>query len=305
MVLGYPAVRGPTPVHGFATWRAPLGFPASRRCLRCSVPRVPSVAVGGTELHYERRGTGPALLLIQGLGGNSLHWGEPFLSALEQDFELLLYDHRGVGRSAPLEGAVTVPGLAADALALLDALELPEAHVLGISLGGMVAQELALAAPQRISTLTLGCTSCGGTQSKPTAPEVVQRLTAAVLSRDRERMLRTGFELAVSRAYASEPAHCAAFAAAAGQFPASVSVLLAQQAALEAHDTYARLRGLRVRTLVIHGSADELLAPINGDLVASLIPGARLELLHRVGHLFFWEEPQRSAELVRAFALSA
>ncbi len=132
--------------------------------------------------------------------------------------------------------------------------------MLGISLGGMVAQELALAAPQRVSTLTLGCTSCGGTQSKPTAPEVVQRLTAAVLSRDRERMLRTGFELVVSRAYASEPAHYAAFAAAAGQYPASVSVLLAQQAAIEAHDTYARLRGLRVPTLVIHGSADELLA---------------------------------------------
>ena len=279
--------------------------PADWRRLRCSVRRVPSVAVGATELHYERRGTGPPLLLIQGLGGNSLHWGEPFLCALEQDFELLLYDHRGVGRSAALEGAVTVPGLAADALALLDALALPEAHVLGTSLGGMVAQELALAAPQRVSTLTLGCTSCGGTQSKPTAPEVVQRLTAAVLSRDRERMLRTGFELVVSRAYASEPAHYAAFAAAAGQYPASVSVLLAQQAALEAHDTYARLRRLRVPTLVIHGSADELLAAINSDLVASLIPDARLELLDGLGHLFFWEEPQRSAELVRAFALSA
>jgi len=266
---------------------------------------VPSVAVGGTELQYERRGTGPALLLIQGLGGNSLHWGEPFLAALEQHFELLLYDHRGVGRSAPWDGAVTVPGLAADALGLLDALALAEAHVLGISLGGMVAQELALAAPRRVGTLTLGCTSCGGTQSKPTAPEVVQRLTAAVLSRDRERMLRTGFELVVSRGYASEPAHYAAFAAAAGQFPASVSALLAQQAALEAHDTYARLRGLQVPALVIHGSADELLSPINGDLVASLIPGARLELLDGVGHLFFWEEPQRSAELVRAFALSA
>jgi 3-oxoadipate enol-lactonase len=274
-------------------------------CLRCSVRHVPSVAVAGTELHYERRGTGPPLLLIQGLGGNSLHWGEPFLSALEQDFELLLYDHRGVGRSALLEGAVTVPGLAADALGLLDALAVPEAHVLGISLGGMVAQELALAAPQRVSSLTLGCTSCGGTQSKPTAPAVVQRLTAAVLSRDRERMLRTGFELVVSRAHASEPAHYAAFAAAAGQYPASVPVLLAQQAALEAHDTYAPLRGLHVPALVVHGSADELLAPINGDLVASLIPGARLELLDGVGHLFFWEEPQRSAELVRAFALSA
>jgi pimeloyl-ACP methyl ester carboxylesterase len=266
---------------------------------------VPRLGVAGTELQYERRGTGPPLLLAQGLGAHSLHWGEPFLAALEGDFELVLYDHRGVGRSAALAGDLAVPGLAADALALLDALELADAHVLGVSMGGMVAQELALMAAPRVRTLTLGCTSCGGTQSKPTAPEVVQRLTAAVLSRDRERMLRTGFELVVSRAYASDPAHYAAFVAAANEFPASVPVLLAQKAAVEAHDTYARLRGLQMPTLVIHGSADDVLAAINGDLVASLIPGARLELLDGVGHLFFWEQPQRSAELVRAFALGA
>jgi pimeloyl-ACP methyl ester carboxylesterase len=266
---------------------------------------VPRVDVAGTELQYVRRGTGPPLLLIQGLGAHSLHWGEPFLAALERDFELLVYDHRGVGRSAALEGDLAIPVLAADALALLDALELADAHVLGVSMGGMVAQELALMAAPRVRTLTLGCTTCGGTQSKPTAAEVVQRLTAAVLSRDRERMLRTGFELVVSPAYASEPAHYAAFAAAAKQFPASVPVLFAQKAAFDAHDAYARLRGLQVPTLVIHGSADELLAAINGELVASLIPGARLELLDGVGHLFFWEQPQRSAELVRAFARGA
>ncbi|MGH2944022.1 MAG: alpha/beta fold hydrolase [Solirubrobacteraceae bacterium] len=266
---------------------------------------MPRVAVAGTELQYERRGTGAPLLLIQGLGGNSTHWGEPFLAALERDFELVLYDHRGMGRSAPQQGAVTVGSLAEDALALLDALGLADAHVLGISLGGMVAQELALAAGRRVRTLTLGCTSCGGTQSRPTAAEVVQRLTAAALSRDRERLLRTGFELVVSSAYASEPAHYAAFAAAAERFPATIPALLAQQAALQGHDAYARLRGIRVPTLVIHGSDDQLLAPINGDLVASLIPGARLELLHGVGHLFFWEQPERSAELVREFALSA
>jgi pimeloyl-ACP methyl ester carboxylesterase len=82
-------------------------------------------------------------------------------------------------------------------------------------------------------------------------------------------------------------------------------VLFAQKGAADGHDAYARLRGLRVPTLVIHGTADQLLAPINGDLVASLIPGARLELLEGVGHLFFWEQPQRSAELVRGFALDA
>jgi len=101
------------------------------------------------------------------------------------------------------------------------------------------------------------------------------------------------------------PEHYAQFVAAAEQYPASLPILLAQKGAADRHDTYARLRGLRVPTLVIHGTADELLASINGDLVASLIPGARLELLEGVGHLFFWEQPQRAAELVRGFALDA
>ena len=261
------------------------------------------MAVAGSELEYERRGTGPPLLLIQGMGANATHWGEPFLRALERDFELLLYDHRGIGRSAPWGGDLTVTGLAADALALLDATAIADAHVLGISMGGMVAQELALTAPNRVRTLTLGCTSCGGTQSKSTPSEVIQRLTAAVLSRDQALMLRTGFEIVVSPSYAASEQHYAEFAEAARNHQPGLSILMAQKAAAEAHDTYARLRALRVPTLVIHGTADAVLEAINGDLVASLIPGARLELLERVGHLFFWEEPERSAELVRRFAL--
>jgi len=260
------------------------------------------VAVDSTELQYERRGAGPPLLLVQGMGANSLHWGEPFLTALERDFEFMLYDHRGAGRSAPLVGDLTIAGLAADALGLLDALAIEDAHVLGVSMGGMVAQDLALAAPARIRTLTLGCTSCGGTQSRPTSRHVVQRLTAAVLSRDFDRVLRTAFELVVSPAHAAEPAHYADFAAAK-HHPPSLPLLMEQKIAVEAHDRYARLRAIRAPTLVIHGTADELLAPVNGDLVASLIPGARLELLEGVGHLFFWEQPERTAQLVREFAL--
>ena len=116
-------------------------------------------------------------------------------------------------------------------------------------------------------------------------------------------MVRTGFELVVSRAYASEPSHHEAFVAAANDLPPTIALLLAQKAALDAHDAFAGLRGIAVPTLVIHGTADELLAPINGELVASLIPGAELELLEGAGHLFFWEQPQRTAELIREFAL--
>lgn len=267
---------------------------------------MPLLDVAATQLHYERRGEGAPMLLVHGLGGHSGHWGEPFLGALQRDFELIVYDHRGIGRSADLGGVdVSTASLAADALALLDALEVPAAHVLGFSMGGMVAQELALRAPERVSTLTLGATSAGGSQSKPTSGEVVQALTAAVLSGDRERVLQTGFGLVVSPAFAADPAHVAAFGEVARSYPAELSLLMAQQAAVVAHDAYGRLRELRVPTLVVHGTADRMLEHINGDLIASLVPGARLELLEGVGHLFYWEQPERSAALVADNALGS
>ena len=264
------------------------------------MPRLP---VAATELHCERRGRGEPLVLIQGLGAHSLHWGEPFLSALERDFELIVFDNRGAGRSAPLSGDFTVADLAGDALALLDALRIERAHVLGFSLGGMIAQELALGAPQRLRTLTLGATSPGGTQARPTAPEVVQELTAAVLSGDSERMLRTGYEIVVSPQFAADPANYAAFGEAARRHPAELELVMAQYAALNGHDVFGRLRGLQLPTLVIHGTADRMLDAVNGDLIASLVPGARLELLEGVGHLFFLEAPQRAARLIREHAL--
>jgi 3-oxoadipate enol-lactonase len=260
------------------------------------------VPVAGSELHVERRGDGEPLLLIQGLGGNSGQWGEPFLAELVRDFELIIYDHRGVGRSGPLSGDLTIAGLATDAVALLDALAIERAHVFGFSMGGMVAQELALSDGDRVTTLTLAGSSCGGTQSRPTSSEVVQTLTAAVLSGDRERVLRTGYELVVSTAFAADAANYAAFAAVARDHPATIQVLMDQQAAIVSHDAYGRLRGLRAPTLVIHGSEDQMLACVNGELLASLIPGARFELLDGVGHLSFWERPEHVARLVREHA---
>jgi pimeloyl-ACP methyl ester carboxylesterase len=177
--------------------------------------------------------------------------------------------------------------------------------VLGISMGGMVAQELALSAPGRIATLTLAGTSCGGTQSKPTSGEVVQALTAAVLSGDRERVLKTGYGLLFSTAFTADGANYEPFARAARHQPANLHVLMDQQAAIVGHDTYARLRGLRVPTLVVHGTEDQMLSAINGDLIASLIPDARLELLHGTGHLVFWEQPEPVARLVREHAARA
>jgi 3-oxoadipate enol-lactonase len=261
--------------------------------------------VGEVELDYERSGSGPPLLLIMGMSGTALHWGEPFLEPLRRDFEVIVYDHRGVGASSRLDGPVTIREMAADAAGLLEALEVDSAHVMGISMGGMIAQELALAHPERVRTLMLGCTYCGGEGSVLTSQDVLQRLTEAMTSGDRERALRVGFEVNVSATYASDEAAYARFLQIAERRAVAVPVVLAQMQACLAHDTNERLPGIAMPTLVMHGTEDQLLPVENGRLIASRIPGSQLEIFEGAGHLFIWERPERSAELVRGHAAVA
>jgi pimeloyl-ACP methyl ester carboxylesterase len=260
------------------------------------------VGVGDIVLDCERSGAGPPLLLIMGMSGTALHWGEPFLQALRGDFEVIAYDHRGVGASSRLDAPVTISQMAQDAAGLLAALGIEDAHVVGISMGGMIAQELALAAPERVRTLTLGCTYCGGEGSSLASPEVVRRLGETMMSGDRERALRTAWEVNVSPAMAADDAAYASFLDIAHRRPVAVPVIMAQMQACANHDTSTRLPQVRTPTLVVHGTLDEMLPVDNARRIASLIPAARLEIFDGVGHLFFWERPQQSAELVRSHA---
>ncbi|MCW2986063.1 MAG: alpha/beta fold hydrolase [Conexibacter sp.] len=263
------------------------------------------LTVGGRRLFHQRRGAGEPLLLIQGMSGTHLAWGEPFTADLERDFDVVAYDHRGIGRSDRVDEPFTIAELAEDASGVLDELGWDTAHVLGISMGGMVAQELALRHPGRIRTLTLGCTYCGGAGSALAPQSTLERLSAGMMSGDRELAIRTGFEVNVSAAFAAVDANYDAFRAMAKSLPAPVPVIMLQMQAIAGHDTSARLPSLELPTLVIHGDEDLMLPVANGRLIASLIPGARLEVLEGIGHMFWWEQPARSAELVRAHALAA
>ncbi len=173
--------------------------------------------------------------------------------------------------------------------------------MLGISLGGMVAQELALTNPERIRSLTLGCTYCGGEGSALSAEgsgseslKEGPRATANVLFAPpgRPTCLR-----------ASRPTPAWACFLEVGLAGAvALAVIMEQGRAIVEHDTSARLHEIALPTLVIHGTLDEMIPVQNGPMIAGLIPGARLEIFDDVGHLFYWERPERSAELIRAHA---
>jgi pimeloyl-ACP methyl ester carboxylesterase len=266
---------------------------------------MPKVEVAGREFHYERGGSGEPLLLIQGMSGTHVSWGEPFKGALEESFDVVAFDNRGIGLSGPVDGPFTIVEMAEDTAALLGELGLESAHVVGISMGGMIAQELALAEPGMLRSLTLGCTYCGGPGSQLMPEENLQKLVAGMASGDRDKAIRAGYEVNLSPAFRTDEGTYVAFHEMATSVPAAKATIELQAQAIFGHDTSGRLGEISVPTLIVHGTDDGVLPFPNGELIASLMPAARFEILEDVGHMFWWEQPQRSAELIREHALAA
>jgi pimeloyl-ACP methyl ester carboxylesterase len=260
---------------------------------------MPLVQAGDVELSYERSGAGPPLLMIMGLSGTYSHWDAGFLTELRRDFELIVYDHRGVGASSRVADPFTMPDLARDAARLLGALEIPDCHVLGFSMGGMVAQELALEYRHLVRTLMLASTYCGGVDSQQARRETLARLGAPVARGDREGAIQVAWEVNVTPGFSHDEEAHSRFMEIGRNRRVAVPVLTAQLGAIAAHDTSERLSSLKIPTLVVHGSADQMVPVENGYMIARLIPDAQLEILEGAGHLFFWEAPARAAELVR------
>jgi 3-oxoadipate enol-lactonase len=257
---------------------------------------------GEIELSYDRAGEGPPLLLIMGMSGTKHHWGESLLEQLQRDFDTIVYDHRDAGDSTRTGRPFTIADLAEDAAGLLAALDLDSAHVMGISMGGMIAQELTLAHPDRLRSLTLGCTYCGGEGSVLASESVMQKLAEAMVSGDRERAIRASWEVNVSPSFAANEDAWVRFRATGMRYGLPVEVIMRQMQAIAGHDTSTRLPGVGAPTLVVHGTLDELLPVRNGHMIAALVPDSRLEIFEGVGHMFFLEQPERTAELVREHA---
>jgi 3-oxoadipate enol-lactonase len=260
--------------------------------------RVERASSDGVELAYEVVGAGPRVLLIQGLGYGGRGFG-PTVDRLAEDFTVALFDNRGFGASDVPPGPYSVAQLAGDALAVLDAAGFERAHVVGASLGGMVAQELALARPDRIDRLVLACTTPGGARSYAMPARTIALMGQVplldpdvALRRLVENSLGDPLPELVERVLAYRRAH-----------PPDVAGWTAQAAAGALHDALDRVARIQAPTLVVTGTADAVVDPRNSRLLADRIPGARLEQLDGCGHLLFWERPQEFAELVRGFLL--
>ena len=243
------------------------------------------------KIAWERHGAGPPLLLIHGLGYARWGW-EPVVEPLARSFDTILFDNRGIGESDAPPGPYTAAGMAADAVQVLDEAGVERANVVGTSLGGMIAQELALGYPQRVDKLVLACTTPGGPQAFPMPQRTVELMQARATLREyvqnalepdpRPELVERILAYRERTAQGFEP--WAAQAAAGATF--------------DAHD---RLGSLTAPTLVQHGEGDVVVDPRNADLLAAAIRGARTSMYAGCGHLFMWQEPERFVSELEEF----
>ena len=223
-----------------------------------------------------------------GLGMNATGWWRtvPVLS----EFRVIAFDNRGVGRSEKPAGPYTVAELADDAVSVLDAAGVEAAHVYGISLGGMIAQEVALRHPSRVRALVLGATTAGGANLVPASEDVnaFVRLRAQMTA---EHAVWASVPINYSKRTRLEGGdRIAEDIAQRLRFPVEPEYYSAQLAAAHSHD--AAVQDIRAPTLVVHGDEDVLIPPANGERLAALIPGAELSMWPGAAHLYFTDEPE-------------
>lgn len=266
------------------------------------MPTIRVHPVGGRPLnmYYEEHGEGEPLVLIRGLGRSIRYW-EPALPAFCAHFRTIVFDNRGVGRTDSPFGLYSTQQMAGDTAALMQAIGLERAHVFGISLGGMIAQELALRHRSRVRRLVLAATRPGGSVSLPTPRSTVRRLArAATLPLSRANQVHA--ELTLSPSFVRENDWIVPkWDAWAQADPNKKRGRVGQVAAATGHDAWERLPHLKAQTLVVTGDLDLMIPKENSSLLAERIPGARLRTLRGAAHDLSTERPEELADLVADF----
>ncbi|MGH7324324.1 MAG: alpha/beta fold hydrolase [Candidatus Rokuibacteriota bacterium] len=251
---------------------------------------MPKVRVGDIELFYVEAGQGEPVVLIMGFGGDHLAWGFQFQTFAER-YRVIAFDNRGAGQTDSPDHPYTTRLMAEDTAGLMDALGIAQAHVVGVSMGGMIAQELALNHPARVRTLHLGCTL-----ARPDA--YMKALIAAWrevrVNVSREAALRSfGLWLFAPATYSERPEFVELIFqnALANPYPQTLTGFVRQGDAIAGHDTLDRLHALRCPTLVSVAEEDILVPPRFSRELAGRIPGAKLQMVPGAGHVYFWEQP--------------
>ncbi len=245
-------------------------------------------------LACELTGSGFPLILVMGYGGTKELWDPAFIAALAQHYQVLTFDNRGSGASSMPTTAVTMQAFAADIAALMDHYGWPQAHIVGVSMGGMIAQQFAVDHPGRVARLVLGATTCKAS--------LIRKQLGLVGLLLLPHWPRLGVRALVSAGFAKRHPHALGrLVAYIRTHPASPVAARQQSLAINRFDVEARLRGLTLPVLVITGTDDRIINYENSLHLQGLIRGSQLTLLQGAGHLFPLEQPEATTHAILGF----
>lgn len=259
---------------------------------------------GRTRLYWESAGTGDPVLLIHGLGLSGGAWWRT-VEALAPKMRVITFDHRGIGQSESLTYAYTTEAMADDAVSILDELALERVHLYGFSLGGMVAQQVALRHPDRVRSLVLGGTHSGGRRTAFPESEVVAFFRRRAAMPSEEAAWASVPYNYGPRSRTDQVDRIAEDIERRLQNPFNERAYRAQLLAASLHNCYRRLERIRAPTLVVHGARDRIIPVENAHMTAQRMPGAQLQILEDAGHLYPTEEPAVDEAIGTFFAAHA
>jgi pimeloyl-ACP methyl ester carboxylesterase len=256
--------------------------------------------INGVELAYELRGTGTPLVMIHGGQGDQTMFAD-LAASFASHFRVLTFDQRGSGLSEKPDMDYSIALLADDTAALMDHSGFSEAHIIGVSMGGTIAQELALRHALKVRSLVLGCTTPGGPKAIRIAGSAFATAysTQPMSAEERGRALA---EAAFTEGYIERhPEIISAMIEARRQRPLDPVALDHRIKAVLKHNAYDRLHKISCPTLVITGKDDALISWENSQILADRISGAKLVVLESAGHCFWLEQPQQASEAILRF----
>jgi pimeloyl-ACP methyl ester carboxylesterase len=258
---------------------------------------------GPIEIFWQKSGHGEPVVLVGGLTSTLEVW-RPQTSVLSARYCVISFDNRGSGRTrVPADDGLRTPQrLAGDLRALLDGLELPPAHLVGASMGGMIVQEFALSHPGRLRSLTICCSNFGGRNAVYAGPEVAQAMLEGSAQDASPRALRAALEVLFHpRSLEEKPDAVEFYVESKRAFPHSSEELARRKEGIGSFDVFDGLPRLNVPTLVVTGSHDRLVPPENAQRLAARIPGAELAVIEGAGHVFFVEQPEATNRVLLDF----
>ena len=257
--------------------------------------------INGIRLHYETESHGPPLLLVAGLGQPAIAWDPSLIQQMAKQYQVITYDNRGTGLSDKPDNPYSISLFASDAVSLLDILKVPRAHIFGVSMGGMIAQELAIHSASRVASLTLGCTTPGGRNAVQAPPDSMKMLEGRA-GMTPEEAAHEGWKLSFSDDFIRT--HRAELEGHMQRSLTQVTPRFAYERHLQATLTlrvFKQLKEITAPTLVVTGKDDILIPSANSEILAREIPGAELVMLDNAGHGFFISARDRFVKVFQEF----